>query len=100
MFRGCRRQVLRALPSRAPRAFRRKKQTPFRAPTQGGQGAKTPLLLTVSREAPFRLLPRVRHVAEVQQQLHLATKQEGKETRHDRTQHHHSSRLHQSHDRA
>jgi hypothetical protein len=31
------------------------------------------LLLTVSREAPFRLLPRVRHVAEVQQQLHLAT---------------------------
>jgi len=31
------------------------------------------LLLTVSREGPFRLLPRVRHVAGVQQQLHPIT---------------------------
>jgi hypothetical protein len=55
---------------RAARAFRREKQTPFRA-----FSANTPLLLTVSREGPFRLLPRSRRQAEVQQQLHVLTKQ-------------------------
>jgi hypothetical protein len=65
------RQLLRALPSRAPRAFRRKKQTPFRA------SAKTPLLLTVSREDPFRLLPRSRRSQGLQQLLQPTTNEKG-----------------------
>jgi hypothetical protein len=60
---------LRAPPSRAPRAFRRRTNTPLRC-------AQTPFRSTVSREGPFRLLPRSRRRAEVQQLLHLATKKE------------------------
>ncbi len=74
-----------ALPSRAPRDFRRKKQTPFRAiRLRQGFGATQMREHAVAFDglprSPFPLAtPRVCHVAEVQQQLHLATKQEGKE---------------------
>jgi hypothetical protein len=41
--------------------------------------ARRPRCVSVPREAPCGLLPRVRHVARVQQQLHPKTNQEGKE---------------------
>jgi hypothetical protein len=83
-FSGSRRQVLRASPralqgTSAVKSRRRFAPSGFAKASARRGRAKTPLLLTVSREAPFRLLPRVRHVAEVQLQPHLATKQEGKE---------------------
>ena len=80
---ACRRQPLwrptpprlRAAPSRASRSFRRKKTDAVSREA----GAKTALLLTVSREAPFRLLPRVRRLGQgLQQQLQPKTKKERK----------------------
>jgi hypothetical protein len=52
---------LRDQPSRAARSFRRKTSDAV----SRGRRANTPLLLTVSREAPFRLLPRSRRRARV-----------------------------------
>jgi adenine-specific DNA-methyltransferase len=66
--------LLGAPPPRAARGFRPKRQTRFRA-----KGAKTALLFGSPRNPLSACYPAVRHVAEVQQQLHLATKQEGKE---------------------
>src|ERR1700722_13457167 len=45
----------------------------------GATRARRPRCVSVPREAPCGLLPRVRHVARVQQQLHPKTNQEGKE---------------------
>ena len=72
------RALLRPPPRLLGRPLAHSKELPPQIDRGRCAGAQTALLFAVSREAPFRLLPRSRRRAEVQQQLHLAIKKERK----------------------